>query len=165
VSQGRQFDVELTAFHFSTNPTLPEPVNSHSVLGWYISAIVRSRNAWSEVLITNRHRDGGKMGSKRFLHSLSRVLTTSIAVTILLNAAWAAKVPQVIYSLAGENDGEYTDTDLVIDSAGNLYGTSVQVVILAVALSSSWRLQETAGLTPSSIVSPAARMAENPTKA
>src|SRR3981189_644593 len=66
------------------------------------------------------------MGSKRFLHSLSRVLTTSIAVTILLNAAWAAKVPQVIYNLAGESDGEYTDTDLVIDSAGNLYGTSVQ---------------------------------------
>ena len=65
------------------------------------------------------------MGSKRFLHSLSRVLTTSIAVTILLSAAWATKVPQVIYSLAGEDDGEYTDTDLVIDSAGNLYGTSV----------------------------------------
>src|SRR3981189_1006276 len=66
------------------------------------------------------------MGSKRFLHSLSRVLTTSIAVTILLNAAWAAKAPQVIYGFAGGNDGEYTDTDLVIDSAGNLYGTSVQ---------------------------------------
>jgi len=49
-----------------------------------------------------------------------------MAVTILLSAAWAAKAPQVIYSLAGENDGEYTDTDLVIDSAGNLYGTSVQ---------------------------------------
>jgi uncharacterized repeat protein (TIGR03803 family) len=31
----------------------------------------------------------------------------------------------VIYSFAGSQDGEYTDTDLVIDSAGNLYGTSV----------------------------------------
>src|SRR5882757_10244965 len=66
------------------------------------------------------------MESKSFLHSLGRVLTTSLAVTILASAAWAAKAPQVIYSLAGENDGEYTDTDLVIDSAGNLYGTSVQ---------------------------------------
>jgi len=66
------------------------------------------------------------MESKSFLHSLGRVLTTSLAVTTLLGAAWAARVPQVIYSLAGENDGEYTDTDLVIDSAGNLYGTSVQ---------------------------------------
>lgn len=65
------------------------------------------------------------MRSRRFPHSLGRVLTTSIAVTILLSAAWA-KAPQVIYSLAGEEDGEYTDTDLVIDSAGNLYGTSVQ---------------------------------------
>ena len=33
---------------------------------------------------------------------------------------------RVLHQVAGENDGEYTDTDLVIDSAGNLYGTSVQ---------------------------------------
>ena len=59
------------------------------------------------------------MGSKRFLHSLSGVLTISMAVTILLSVAWAANAPQIIYSLAGEEDGEYTDTDLVIDSAGN----------------------------------------------
>jgi uncharacterized repeat protein (TIGR03803 family) len=31
-----------------------------------------------------------------------------------------------IYSFGGGSDGEYTDTELVIDSAGNLYGTSVQ---------------------------------------
>jgi len=31
----------------------------------------------------------------------------------------------VIYSFAGDDDGEYTDSDLVMDSAGNLYGTSV----------------------------------------
>ena len=66
------------------------------------------------------------MESKSFLQSLGRVVTTSMAVAILLGAAWAAKAPQVIYSLAGANDGEYTDTDLVIDSAGILYGTSVQ---------------------------------------
>jgi uncharacterized repeat protein (TIGR03803 family) len=68
----------------------------------------------------------GEMESKRFFLSLGRVLTTCAAVTILLSAAWAAGTPQVIYSFAGEDDGEYTDTDLVIDSAGNLYGTSVQ---------------------------------------
>src|SRR5258705_5510384 len=67
----------------------------------------------------------GRMGINRFLHSLGRILTTSTAVAILASAAWATKVPQVIYSLAGDDDGEYTDTDLVIDSAGNLYGTSV----------------------------------------
>jgi len=38
--------------------------------------------------------------------------------------AWASST-EVIYSLMGDNDGEYTDTDLAIDSQGNLYGTSV----------------------------------------
>src|SRR5882724_207009 len=66
------------------------------------------------------------MGGRRFLRSMSLVLTTSAAVAILATAAWAAGTPQVIYSLAGENDGEYTDTDLVVDGAGKLYGTSVQ---------------------------------------
>ncbi len=52
------------------------------------------------------------------------------AFTLLL-AAWLsagqakASTTDVIYSLAGGNDGEYTDTDLEIDAAGNLYGTSV----------------------------------------
>jgi uncharacterized repeat protein (TIGR03803 family) len=36
-----------------------------------------------------------------------------------------ASTINVIYSFAGDEDGEYTDTDLVIDRAGNLYGTSV----------------------------------------
>jgi len=47
-------------------------------------------------------------------------------VAMLASGARAATVTKVIYSFAGANDGEYTDTDLVIDSAGNLYGTSVQ---------------------------------------
>jgi uncharacterized repeat protein (TIGR03803 family) len=33
---------------------------------------------------------------------------------------------QVIYSFTGDADGEYPDTQLTIDSAGNLYGTTVQ---------------------------------------
>src|SRR6266851_8502006 len=66
------------------------------------------------------------MGSRRFLRSMRGFLTISAAVAILATVAWAAGAPQVIYSFAGDNDGEYTDTDLVIDSAGNLYGTSVQ---------------------------------------
>src|SRR6267143_4704768 len=31
----------------------------------------------------------------------------------------------VIYSFAGDEDGEYADTDLAIDKGGNLYGTTV----------------------------------------
>src|SRR4030081_3305950 len=66
------------------------------------------------------------MGSGRFLGFMGKVLTISAAVAISASAAWAAALPQIIYNFAGNNDGEYTDTDLVIDSAGNLYGTSVQ---------------------------------------
>ena len=43
----------------------------------------------------------------------------------LLSAPKASASTKVIYSLAGDEDGEYTDTDLVIDSAGNVYGSSV----------------------------------------
>ena len=50
-----------------------------------------------------------------------------MAVAVLLmSVAWAASTTTVIYSFAGNADGEYTDTDLVMDSAGNIYGTSVQ---------------------------------------
>jgi uncharacterized repeat protein (TIGR03803 family) len=63
--------------------------------------------------------------------------TTNPATTILLlalccfalspavRAAAPASTINVIYSFSGDQDGEYTDTDLVIDGAGNLYGTSV----------------------------------------
>jgi uncharacterized repeat protein (TIGR03803 family) len=46
-------------------------------------------------------------------------------VALPLNAA-SASTTKVIYSFAGGNDGEYLDTDLVIDGAGNLYGSTVQ---------------------------------------
>jgi uncharacterized repeat protein (TIGR03803 family) len=36
-----------------------------------------------------------------------------------------ASTTEVIYSFAGDDDGEYTDTDVAIDAEGNLYGTSV----------------------------------------
>src|SRR5215831_559554 len=38
----------------------------------------------------------------------------------------AAGSEQVIYSFAGDADGEYPDTQLTIDAAGDLYGTTVQ---------------------------------------
>ena len=47
------------------------------------------------------------------------VIATSVAVVR------AAGTTEIIYSFAGEDDGEYADTDLVIDSTGNLYGTTV----------------------------------------
>jgi len=65
------------------------------------------------------------MGSRGFSHSMNKVLTISAVVVTLACGARAA-APQIIYMFAGGNDGEYVDSDLVIDGAGNLYGTSVQ---------------------------------------
>ena len=44
----------------------------------------------------------------------------------LLFSAGARAGTTIIYSFAGGGDGEYADTDLVRDTAGNLYGTTVQ---------------------------------------
>jgi len=55
-----------------------------------------------------------------------RILVVCAAIALLETAAWAASTTKVIYSFAGGTDGEYTDTELVMDGAGNLYGTSVQ---------------------------------------
>jgi uncharacterized repeat protein (TIGR03803 family) len=46
-------------------------------------------------------------------------------VALLVNVAWASTT-EVAYSFAGNSDGEYPSTDLVLDSAGNLFGTTVQ---------------------------------------
>ena len=47
-----------------------------------------------------------------------------LSVIALVGSASAGT--SIIYSFAGDTDGEYIDSDLVMDSAGNLYGTSVQ---------------------------------------
>jgi uncharacterized repeat protein (TIGR03803 family) len=59
------------------------------------------------------------------LHFLRALFVILTPVALLLNAASASST-KVIYSFAGGNDGEYLDTDLVIDGAGNLYGSTVQ---------------------------------------
>jgi hypothetical protein len=40
-------------------------------------------------------------------------------------SAVKASTTEVIYSFAGNDDGEYTDTDVAIDAEGNLYGTFI----------------------------------------
>jgi uncharacterized repeat protein (TIGR03803 family) len=68
---------------------------------------------------------GKPMVSTRVMHSIFLVLaiSTILAFALPLNAASTTKV---LYAFTGGNDGEYLDTDLVIDSAGNLYGSTVQ---------------------------------------
>ncbi len=66
------------------------------------------------------------MESRRIANCASKGFFLSAVIALLATAAWAAGTTKLIYSFAGGVAGEYTDTELVIDSAGNLYGTSVQ---------------------------------------
>jgi uncharacterized repeat protein (TIGR03803 family) len=57
----------------------------------------------------------------------SALLVTLLAATAILPAAVAnASATTIIYSFQGGADGFYADTDLALDPAGNLYGTTVQ---------------------------------------
>src|SRR5438270_646683 len=51
-------------------------------------------------------------------------LAIATLITLAATAAWSATTTKLLYSFAGDADGEYTDTELVMDSAGNLYGTT-----------------------------------------
>jgi uncharacterized repeat protein (TIGR03803 family) len=59
-----------------------------------------------------------------FQHAVAAILT--IAAALLLISPASASTTKVIYNFAGGKDGEYLDTDLVMDAAGNIYGTTVQ---------------------------------------
>jgi len=61
----------------------------------------------------------------RLAHSVCRGLA---AFPLMVMLAGAASVPttKVLYSFTGNSDGGYPDTDLVVDAAGNLYGSSVE---------------------------------------
>ncbi|MBA3914921.1 MAG: hypothetical protein H0X25_13955 [Acidobacteriales bacterium] len=63
------------------------------------------------------------MFRRPFCH-FSRQLLLSAFIFLLSASSWAAST-KVIYSFAGDEDGEYPDTDLVLDKAGNIYGTTV----------------------------------------
>ena len=66
------------------------------------------------------------MQSRHVWTYASRMLAIGATTSLLITAAWAASATKLVYSFGGNADGEYTDTELVRDSAGNLYGTSVQ---------------------------------------
>ena len=61
-----------------------------------------------------------RRSSTFFLGNLFALLGLFLCV-----GALKASTTEVLYSFAGDEDGEYTDTDIAIDAAGNLYGTSV----------------------------------------
>src|ERR1051325_1258518 len=66
----------------------------------------------------------GDMANRRFRHLAMTAVAVVGLMTLLANAAWAS-TGRVIFSFPGDEDGEYPSTELVMDAAGNLYGTTV----------------------------------------
>src|SRR5438445_13136191 len=64
------------------------------------------------------------MGSRRFSHFTTGLLVIFVALALVVTAS--ASTTKVIFTFAGGADGEYADTDLVVDSAGAIYGTTVR---------------------------------------
>jgi uncharacterized repeat protein (TIGR03803 family) len=65
------------------------------------------------------------MPNRRVLCVSTSFLYLATLIALLASTASAANTTKLIYSFAGSGDGEYTDTELVMDPSGNLYGTSV----------------------------------------
>lgn len=63
------------------------------------------------------------MASRRLACSVRGVLAV---FALAVSASGARAATDVVYSFEGDEDGEYPSTELVVDAAGNLYGTSVQ---------------------------------------
>jgi len=61
--------------------------------------------------------------TRRFFRVLGSA--TILSVIALFFGAAKASTTDIIYSFGGGPDGEYLDTDVAVDAAGNLYGTSV----------------------------------------
>jgi len=61
--------------------------------------------------------------TRRFFRFLGSAIIFSV-IALFVGAA-KASTTEIIYSFGGGADGEYLDTDVAIDAAGNLYGTSV----------------------------------------
>jgi uncharacterized repeat protein (TIGR03803 family) len=62
----------------------------------------------------------------RLTEKSSVALAISVLVLVLTVEHAASATTKIIYNFTGGTDGEYLDTDLVMDSAGSIYGTSVQ---------------------------------------
>ena len=65
------------------------------------------------------------MRTKPSSYLTTAILAVFALATVLVRGAGATSTTKVIYSFAGDEEGEYPDTELVRDGAGNLYGSSV----------------------------------------
>src|SRR5258708_6164717 len=65
------------------------------------------------------------VGQKRRFFRLIGGAAILLLIALCGGSGLKASTTEVISSFAGDDDGEYTDTDVAIDAEGNLYGTSV----------------------------------------
>src|SRR5207247_10649314 len=75
------------------------------------------------MFLTRRPAPGGMISMKSLTHFRIRAVAAT-AVFVVSLAAASATTTNVIFSV-GEDEGEYADTDLETDSAGNICGTTV----------------------------------------
>jgi uncharacterized repeat protein (TIGR03803 family) len=67
------------------------------------------------------------MQIKNLLQSIRKPFAVFVlSAIVVLTAHAAASTTKILYSFAGGANGEYIDSDLVTDAAGNIYGSSVQ---------------------------------------
>jgi uncharacterized repeat protein (TIGR03803 family) len=65
----------------------------------------------------------GSAGGRNLVHLVGGFV--ALVALVLCAGAVRAGTTEVIYSFTGDDGGEYCDTDVAVDAAGNLYGTSV----------------------------------------
>ncbi len=64
------------------------------------------------------------MTRKELMSYLVKTIATATLVLLLLTSAWATSKEKVLYRFAGGSDGNSPAAGLVMDAAGNLYGTT-----------------------------------------
>jgi len=69
--------------------------------------------------------EGGNLNTKSARRSSGVAIAALAVIGMLASRASAGDPVHVLFDFE-EEDGSYPDTDLVIDSAGNRYGTTVQ---------------------------------------
>ena len=65
------------------------------------------------------------MSGKCFCYFMSRGCAALAVAAMLAVSVWAADTEKVVYSFSGGNDGGNPASQLIFDSAGNAYGTTV----------------------------------------
>src|SRR5881396_1061951 len=102
--------------------------NDFRILGVVKRILNQAKDVWLQVLCFSGPailKNSTQTGKKRAMNALIRFKNVAPLIVIALSLVTArATTTDVIFSFE-EDNGEYADTDLETDSAGNIYGTTV----------------------------------------